>query len=141
MLYSEANITELLPQRKPMIMVSNLLKCEEKLYITSFKIKEDNIFVKDGLMRESGLIENIAQSAAAGAGYSCMISNKKVPIGYIGAIKNLEIRSLPEVNSEITTHVIIEYEVMNATLIKGIVYYKEIPIAECDMKIFLNPVI
>lgn len=141
MLISENNITDLLPQREPMVMVSTLVKCEEQLYTTTFKIKEDNIFVQNGVMREPGLIENIAQTAAAGAGYNCKINNKEVPVGYIGAIKNLEIFSLPEVNSEITTNVIIEYEVMNATLIKGFVYQNEKILAQCDMKIFLNPVI
>ncbi len=140
MLISSQNITDLLPQRDPMVMVSNLLKCEEQLYITSFQIGKKNIFVSDGYLREPGLIENIAQTAAAGAGYNCLKNKKEVPVGYIGAIKNLEIFSLPEINSEITTHVIIEYEVMNATLIKGIIYQNDEVLAKCDMKIFLNPV-
>jgi predicted hotdog family 3-hydroxylacyl-ACP dehydratase len=141
MLYTEENITDLLPQREPMVMVSNLLQCEEQLYITSFRIRNDNVFVSEGYMREPGLIENIAQTAAAGAGYNSLKNKREVPVGYIGAVKNLVIHSLPSVDSEIITKVFIEYEVMNATLIKGVIFLDEQLIAECDMKIFLSPVV
>lgn len=130
-------ILEIIPQRPPIVMVNKLIAIEENKTVTGLTIQPDNIFVMDGIFCEPGIIENIAQSAAVGVGYLCRSKQEEVPTGFIGAIKNLVIHFLPEVYSELTTEVTVEYQVMDATLIRGCVFFQGKLVAECEMKIFL----
>ncbi len=132
-------VLKLIPQRPPIVMVDTLISAADKKTVSGFTIKEDNIFVENHIFQEPGIIENIAQSAAMGVGYVCSINNQKVPLGFIGAIKNLQIFSLPAVNSEIRTEIQVDYEVFEATLITGKVFCNEVLIAQAEMKIFLKP--
>jgi predicted hotdog family 3-hydroxylacyl-ACP dehydratase len=61
----EENVLNLIPQKPPFVMIGRLLHWDEKLTRTSFLVNDDNVFVEDGEFREPGLIENIAQTAAA----------------------------------------------------------------------------
>lgn len=131
-------ILKIIPQKPPMVMVDKLLLFESKRSISGLRIKDSNIFVKNGFFQEAGLTENIAQTAALHTGYLCMKENKPVPIGFIGAIKNLVIHSLPKTGSEINTEINLQYEVFDFTLITGIIKCKDKVIAECEMKIFLK---
>lgn len=132
------DILNLLPQKPPMVMVDKLLYFEKTKTISGLYISENNILVENGLFQESGLTENIAQTAALHTGYLCRRENSAVPIGFIGAIKNLIIHSLPKVGSEIETEINIQYEVFDFTLITGKITCNTKLIAECEMKIFLQ---
>jgi 3-hydroxymyristoyl/3-hydroxydecanoyl-(acyl carrier protein) dehydratase len=138
MLLEGEKILEMIPQRPPIVMVDKLISVEEGKTTTGLSVQPDNIFVMDGIFREPGIIENIAQSAALGVGYTYRNNNEEVPLGFIGAIKNLVINFLPEVYSELTTEVTVEYQVMEATLIRGCVFSEGNLVAECEMKIFLR---
>jgi predicted hotdog family 3-hydroxylacyl-ACP dehydratase len=138
MLVQGDQILQLIPQRPPMVMVDKLISIEEKTTTAGLTVLPENIFVMDGLFREPGLIEHIAQSAALGVGYYYRSRNEEVPTGFIGAIKNLVINFLPEAHCELITEITVEHEVLNATLIRGKVFLKEKLVAECEMKIFLN---
>jgi predicted hotdog family 3-hydroxylacyl-ACP dehydratase len=131
-------LLSLIPQRPPMVMIEKLHHCEGNQTISSLKVREDNIFFKDGFLREPGLIENIAQTAAAGAGYKMMQAEDKkdVPVGFIGAVKNLKIYRLPMKGEILTTTVTTQHEVMEATIIYGIIKSLSNFVAECEMKIF-----
>ena len=61
-------IIELIPQRNPFVMVDKLLSATETTAHTSFEIKAGNILLNNGFFSEAGLVENIAQTAAAHAG-------------------------------------------------------------------------
>src|ERR1700676_785962 len=63
------NIIPLIPQKPPFVMVGKLLYIDETNTRSSFRITNDNVFVKDNLFQEAGLLENIAQTAALRAGY------------------------------------------------------------------------
>lgn len=121
-----------------MVMISEIEKVDEKGIITNFIIEKENIFCHEGLFREPGLIENIAQTAAARVGYLCKMEERKVPLGFIGAIKNLVIHQIPGVGEKLQTNVTIEHEVMNATVISGKIYAGGNLLAECEMNIFLQ---
>ena len=133
------HITRLIPQKPPMVMVDKLFFSDETRTFTGLLITEDNIFCQDGFLREPGIIENIAQSAATRVGYYCEKNNiTKIPIGFIGAIKKLQIFELPKIGSELQTEIIIDYEVFDFSLVIGIVRQDEKIIAQCEMKIFLK---
>ena len=89
-------------------MVGQLLYSDESTTRTAFRITEENIFVENGRFREPGLMENIAQTAAARAGYIARMANLPVQVGYIGAVKNLEIADLPMTGDELITEITIK---------------------------------
>ncbi len=132
------DILNFIPQRPTIVMVDKLVSAADKKTISGFNISPDNIFVENNYLQEPGIIENIAQSAALGVGYVCRMKNEKVPIGFIGAVSNLKIFSLPKVHSELRTEIEVTYEVFEATLISSRVYCNDKIIAQADMKIFLK---
>ena len=73
-------ITELIPQRPPMVMVDRFegIDAEDQSH-TSLTVREDNLFVEEGALTECGLIEHMAQSAAARVGWRCREAGEKVP--------------------------------------------------------------
>lgn len=132
-------ILNLIPQRPPMVMIDKFFSALDGCSLTGLTVKDDNIFVKDGVLREPGLIENIAQSAAAGVGYVFSNSGKPIPLGFIGAVKNLKVYSLPVVGDELITDVKIEHEVFDITMISSRIKCNDALVAECEMKIYLQP--
>jgi len=135
---AEQDILSLIPQRPPFVIIDKLIDTNEKSGCSTFKISEQNIFVKNGVLTEPGLIENIAQTAAARIGYISLSENKAVPVGYIGAVQNLEIFDLPKIKEEIRTETTVDNEIYNVTIITGKVTCKEKLIASCNMKIYIN---
>ncbi len=118
-------------------MIGKLLEVTDIKTVTSLFIKDDNMFCSEGFFREPGLIENMAQTAAAGVGYILKVAGKEPPIGFIGGLRNLHIYELPEVGSEIRTEVTVEHEIFNATVVNGKIYIQQRCIAECELKIFM----
>ena len=70
-----SKITDYIPQREPIVMVSALLSANKEEAVSEFNITDDNIFCQDGYLTESGIIENIAQTAAAMTGFNA-VQNK-----------------------------------------------------------------
>ncbi|MFN8155046.1 MAG: 3-hydroxyacyl-ACP dehydratase [Bacteroidia bacterium] len=134
----KTDATILIPQKPPFVMVDHILHSDDTTTRTSFHIQEDNIFVEDGLFGEAGLLENIAQTAAARLGYESSKQGAEVPLGFIGAVKNFEVKNLPPVHSEINTEVTIVTQVFDVTLVRGTVSLGNQVLAECEMKIVIQ---
>jgi predicted hotdog family 3-hydroxylacyl-ACP dehydratase len=132
------NIQSLIPQKPPFVMVDKLVSFTETTSTTAFGIRADNIFVENGIFKEPGLVENIAQTAAARAGYISITENKPVLVGYIGAVNNLQIFSLPKTGDELITEITIEKQIFDVALISGKITCNEKLIARCNMKIFIT---
>lgn len=105
---SHIDISNFLPHRKPMLMVTSVLEIDDNSVSTQFYISEDCVFIKDGKLSETGLIENAAQAASGVVGQTFFekddikgTGNKLV--GYISAIKKIEIFELPKIGETITT--------------------------------------
>lgn len=134
----DIDILTLIPQRRPFVMIDRLLTFDEIESSTDFVIKEDNIFCKDGLFLETGIMENIAQTCAARIGYININNNESVKIGVIGSIKDLIITKLPKVGTTLLTKVKVLSEVFAITLVEAEVYDNDELIAKCEMKISLT---
>lgn len=135
---SVLNILELIPQRPPMVMIDNLTNVSDNQAVSTFFIKKENIFCENGFLLEAGVIENIAQTAAAMMGYKNLINNRKNNIGFIGSIKNLKLHFLPVTGSILNTKIEVTAEIFNAMVIYGRNDCNGKIVAECEMKIFLN---
>jgi hypothetical protein len=81
-------------------------------------------------------VENIAQTAAMHVGYQCSLKNIPIPIGYIAAVKDLKIKSLPKQNTKITTSVKVINKVLDVTVVEGRVEQNENVLCSCEMRIF-----
>ncbi len=82
---------------------------DEDSVITHFEISDNCIFLNaKGYLSEAGLIENAAQASTAIVGQSYFDdedlegSGNKL-VGYISAIKKVEIKALPKVNDLLVT--------------------------------------
>lgn len=137
-LVNKNDIVSIIPQRSPIVMIDGLLYSDETKTGCSLTLREDNIFIKDNLFTEAGLIESIAQTAAARMGYIFKTENKKPPLGFIAAIKDLQIFKYPEINSEIFIEIEVINQLMGITIISGRVMLDEQVIVECEMKIFVE---
>ncbi len=118
-------------------MVDRLIEIEGNTTVTSFLVREDNVFCENGVFREPGLIENMAQTAAAGAGVKPGITGSNAPLGFIGGIRNLKIQDFPKAGQEIRTCITLLHEVFDATIVQGEVFLDDRLIASCELKIFL----
>ena len=133
------DIHTLLPQQEPFVMVGCLIQIDEKSFATETLVKAENIFVDEGYLSASGLIENIAQTCAARIGFvNKYILQKGIQIGFISAVRNLEILSLPQVGQTITTKVEVVEEVFGMTLAKATVTCEGETLVTTEMKIALK---
>ena len=134
----KVSITRLLPQREPILMVDELVHAEEDQAETSFEIRADNYFIEKDRLAEVGLIEHIAQSASAFAGYKAMETGAiEPPVGLIGEIKRFHCYRCPQVGEVLHTTVRVGAEVAGITLLTGEVRIQEEIIADTQMKIFV----
>lgn len=138
MIFRDKEIFMLIPQRPPIVMVDVVWSADAQGADTGLTIQEDNIFVKDGLFREPGLIEHIAQSAAAFAGYGTFVRGEEPKLGFIGEIKDCVFNLMPPVGSELRTHIQLVTVIGGIRLINAEVRLKDELVATCVMKFFLK---
>lgn len=121
-----------------MVLVDQVIEASDTRTICVFLVKPEGLFVSDGVLSESGLAENMAQTAAAGVGFLCLQRKKEVPVGYIASIRNLVIHELPPIGSELNTEIMVTDNVMDVSFVEGTVRLGTRVIAACEMRIFLN---
>ncbi len=133
-------IERLIPQRDPIRMVDRLLEVEGETATTVFSIRSDNYFLEDdGALAEPGLIEHIAQSALALAGYLALKEGAtRPPVGYIGEIRKFQCLMRPSVGDELRTTVEMDDTVGDITLISGETRVAGQLVASTRMKIYVR---
>ena len=135
---AEYDIFDLIPQRLPMVMIDKLTGAGEKTGTATFFINESNPLVFQGYLLEAGIIECIAQTAAAFTGYSMLSQHKEVKRGYIGSVKNLTIFSMPASGTEIQSEITVDNELLGFTIITGKIFQNDKLLAECEMRILTD---
>lgn len=132
------DILKYIPQRPPIVMVDRILNSDEEKTETELTVRADNIFVENGLFTAPGLTENMAQTAAARAGYTFLENDMEVKLGFIGAVKNLKIYQEPAVGTTLKTEIRELATVMNILAVKTEVRVADELVAECELKIFIQ---
>jgi 3-hydroxyacyl-[acyl-carrier-protein] dehydratase len=127
-------VESLIPQRFPFVMVNSITDYSENHLISGFEIKEENIFVHDGVFQASGLVEHQAQSVALHTGYKFYLLGKEAPTGYIGAIKTFEATALPKLGDQLKSEISILNELMGVTLVDVVTKVNDEVIAKSQMK-------
>lgn len=128
-------MTELIPQRPPFVLIDQFIMDGEAHSL--FVVPKDHILVEDGRLSEAGLVENIAQTAAARAGYISRSEGKPVSLGYIGAVQKLTVHALPVAGAALRTTIDVKHQIFNATVVEGTVRAGDEVLASCEMKIFI----
>ena len=130
-------ILKFIPQRVPFIMVHKVISASENTFITHFEVLEDNIFLNNEILQEPALIENIAQSAAAGFGTlaSQNQDGESGGMGFIGSITKLTRFALPKLGDIIETKIEIITQFAGISLIKGTNQVGDKLMLTCEMKI------
>lgn len=132
-------IDEIIPQRRPFVMVDTLTEVSDNAATTELLIKEDNLFVDEGTFCEAGIVENMAQTCAAGMGYIGIHSMQdRVRIGFLSAIRNLQIMRSPKAGEKLCTHVSIIERFMGMVLVEVKSLVKNEVVAHGEMKIFIT---
>ncbi|MBL4594313.1 MAG: hypothetical protein JKX68_10940 [Flavobacteriales bacterium] len=138
MLLSKEKTADIIPQKVPFVMIDSLTSVNEDSFISSFIVNKENIFFKNEKLQEPALIENIAQTVAAGFSYVGQQEGGEPKIGFIGAISKLKIHQLPSIGDEIITTVTQLHQFENIYLIKGKNYVGNSLLVECEMKIVVG---
>ena len=126
-------ITRLIPQREPIVMVDRLERVEGDSAGTLFLIRDDNFFLEGKRLAEVGIVEHIAQSASALFGYKALQAGVSEPeVRYIGEVKKYR---CPVVGETLSTTIKVEMEVEGITLVRGEVRIGDELIAETQMKL------
>lgn len=141
-------ITDLLPQRPPMLMVDRVVASDAKSCSTELTIRGDNLFVDDGALSAAGLIENMAQSCAVRIGIVNMMLHPtgggvlpgKRTIGVIGDISDFVVERQPRIGETLTTEVLIVGEVLALSLAQLTTRVADETVATARMKIALTEV-
>lgn len=136
-LLEKETVENLLPQKLPFVMVDAMYSYTETSLISGLKIQNDNIFTENNIFLEAGLIEHMAQSVALHTGYQFFLRNETAPTGYIGSIKEIEIKKLPEINDSIQSEVTILQEFAGITLVNIVTKLNNEEIANGQMKTVL----
>lgn len=137
------DIQSLLPQGPPFIMVDRLLDSDGTVTRTCFVVTADNPLAGDGRLGVAGMIENIAQTAAAGTGWEAEAkgtgtgegSRKGPRSGAIVSVNRLEIHDLPMVGDELLTETRVTTRVADIIVISGKISCGQSLVAVAEMKI------
>lgn len=124
-----------IPQRPPIVMIDSILENSEHCFTTSFLIRPDNVFVEDGYFRETGLMENIAQTCAARIGFCS--DDDTVPLGVIGGISDFVLHQRPKVGDTLTTSIHVVADIGPALVVSVQAFVNQNMIASCSMKVFI----
>jgi len=139
MLINKENIQTYIPQRAPFVMIDALVVATENTFESQFEIQSDNIFIENGILSESAMVENVAQTCAAGFGYVGSQNGEEAgKLGFIGAVSKLTVQQLPKTSDILTTKI----EILNTFdaihLIQGTVFSNDKELMSCQMKIVVG---
>ncbi|MFM2306813.1 MAG: hypothetical protein RLZZ367_1482 [Bacteroidota bacterium] len=132
-------LIDLIPQKPPFVLISTLQTVTESNSVTTFSIDATHVLCNEGCLTVGGLMENIAQTAAAKMGYECDLLGKKIPVGFIGDVRDFTYTRLPKAGEQIETEIVINHQVFDVSIITGSVKLNGETIATCKMKIFVEP--
>lgn len=131
------DIASLIPQRPPIMMVSEYGYEDSDNGWSKLNIAEDNIFLdNEGHIRAEGLLEHIAQTAAAHIGFKHLLAGEEVGVGFIGDIKRCSINGpMPAAGDSVKTSIKIVSQVGNITMISAETRLNDNVVVSCRMKL------
>lgn len=124
-----------LPQQVPFAMVDKVVHCEKELTNCIYTPLSKNPMVIDGFFSPEGMIEMMAQCAAARAS---ILSGGDVRIGYIVTVKDFKCFDMVAVQTELQSELRLVNEIMQFQVFNVQVKQAEKLIAQAEIRIFEN---
>ena len=136
----EKEIKKLIPQREPFIMVDGFEERDGNSAVTTLSVCPNNYFIlSDGTLAETGLIEHLAQSCSALAGYHARSKpSERPPVGLIGEVKRFKCLRRPQIGERVQSTITFGLTFGNVTLATGQAFVDEELIADIQLKIFMQ---
>ncbi|MCR4994689.1 MAG: beta-hydroxyacyl-ACP dehydratase [Bacteroidales bacterium] len=140
MKYLGEDILRLIPQRNPMIMIDEFEPLDGECGRTALTVRSDNLFITPfHELSETGMIEHIAQSCSALAGYqSLQRETIHPPIGLIAEVKHFSCARRPRPSEKMVTTVTFHLHVGAMVMAHGTTTVNHETIAEAQLKIFVQ---
>lgn len=133
------DISKLIPQRPPIQMIDSFVYDGGNECGTELLVSEDNIFVTDGCLASEGILEHIAQSAAAFLGYKRVLDGLGIALGFIGDIRKCRFSDISaKPGDTLQTNLKIVSVIGNITMISATVCVSGEQIVTCSMKLALE---
>ncbi|MCB0793360.1 MAG: hypothetical protein KDB88_01365 [Flavobacteriales bacterium] len=121
-----------------MVLLDAVHEASEEVQITELTVREGELFVEEGRLLEGGMIEHVAQSAAAGIGVASASSGSGTPpIGFIGGISRLRIHELPRIGTTLHTTIRVQHSMEGVRLVHGTVRSGGTVLGEMELKVFI----
>ena len=133
--FGNTDILTLIPQRPPFVLVDRLVEATPDEALSVCSVSGQHPLVSCGCLSAAGLMENMAQTAAAHIG---AVSEGEVRIGFIGAVRNMQIYYRPQAGEQITTHIRVVQRVFDISLVEAEVRCGKQVCARCELKIALQ---
>ena len=151
MKFKGKDIKRLIPQRKPFIMVDGFEGSDDNNAVTTLSVCPNNYFIlSDDTLAETGLIEHLAQSCSALAGWQVLSKaplteavspvdgDTPPPVGLIGEVKRFNCLRRPQVGERIKSTITFGMTFGNVTVATGQSFVDEEMIADIKLKIFIQ---
>ncbi len=130
-------VLSLIPHRPPLVCVDRLLNVGPDVFESDFLIPLNHLFLRQGLLQEPALLENIAQTCAAGFGYLARHSGESPKPGYIGAISRVQVSELPKAGETVTTRVQVLYRMGPVVMVHGTCFREGVRLLEGEIKLVI----
>lgn len=121
-----------------MLMVDGVTGITDEGCTATFRVREGNIFCSDGSLSQEGVIESVAQTAAAFAGYEGYCKGESPKLGFIGEVKKFSFSSLPKVGETMENSLKVLGTAAGTTLVSATVFSGGRPVAQGQMKISIR---
>ncbi len=117
-------------------MVSRFECGDDEACRSELDIDESNMFLAEGQVAAEGIVEHIAQTAAAYIGYRRKQAGEDVNLGFIGDIKRCSFGdTMPTAGQTVTTEMRVVSQVGNITMISAESKVDGELVASCRMKL------
>lgn len=132
-----ANNPSLIPHQPPMVMVDELYKAEDNIIISGFGIREDNILLEEGAFKESGILENMAQTVALGFSFKGGKQKEKTSqMGYLISANRFVTSKYLTPDSKVITVIRIIKTIGQFTKAEAEVFFNNKQISKAEINLF-----
>lgn len=132
-----SDILHIIPQRPPFVFVDEVAYADEEGAEVYYTITKECPLVDDDRLPLAGVLEHVAQSCAARIGYLQSTQNEPIRIGYIGAVKKIELKRIPIVGERLLTKVMLLENVLDISLLQCDTFIEGELIAQTTLKLAL----
>lgn len=140
-LVTAATAADYIPQQAPFALIDTLYQCAPAAAWAGLHIAPDHLLVQHGYLSEAGIIECMAQAVALKSGYEArqQAADAAPRVGFIAALKDVQIQALPPAGSRLLVHVEILLQALDVLVVRTTAHYAATRVGQCELRLFLEP--